>query len=319
MRADDLIYGCHSAIQKAIRRGDLDLAYTAFNTLWSETKHRNWLRWRMTVLVVEEAWYLSGELAKFYKSVSKDDEKGWKKFIYLLTMVPKAKDAGVLRYAEKDVDHTEAKEMRYWMEYPIDEAADSLFQQMKDEHFGKLTQYELKGASVLRARAKMGGMYDDRVACIAAMVLIGTRRMRKPKVEKVIDETTRQRLKIFNRKPRTVELGWYCFDMHTVVGKMALSISIKKNKNYGLAKNDLSNVWFCLESAKVTKNLLQVARLTEKPSFLDNMWWPLYVKNTLSIGGQGAKATKELWDSKIRGEVEELVNWCLEKREGDER
>jgi hypothetical protein len=47
------ISGCRSGIQKAVRRGDLDLAKTCFDVLWNSREERSWFKWRLPVIVAE--------------------------------------------------------------------------------------------------------------------------------------------------------------------------------------------------------------------------------------------------------------------------
>jgi hypothetical protein len=76
MKREDELFGARSGIQKAIRRGDIDLAKTCFDLLWSEKSHQTWLKWRITVLVNEESWWLIGELSDFL-SLKTAEEKDW--------------------------------------------------------------------------------------------------------------------------------------------------------------------------------------------------------------------------------------------------
>jgi hypothetical protein len=120
MNDADFTYGCRSAIQKGIRRGDLDLVHTCFEELWAEKSQRNWLMWRATTLVMEEAWQMIGEYGELLASGSKE-ENDWRKFLYRLCFATKSKDAMGLMFlvnrehkALTEMAHPEMEEMVLW-------------------------------------------------------------------------------------------------------------------------------------------------------------------------------------------------------------
>jgi len=63
-----------SLLQKAVRRGDADLVYTASALLASlSPRKKNWYRTRTAIITFEECWPLGGELIfnrKFYSKVA---------------------------------------------------------------------------------------------------------------------------------------------------------------------------------------------------------------------------------------------------------
>jgi len=300
MRSDDLIYGCHSALQKAIRRGDLNLARTAFDVMWAEKEHRNWMKWRLSILVIEEAWYFTGELAQFLKLKS-DTEEDWRKFIYRLCLIPKNKDADALwGLSSIAVERTPLlDEVARWKERIGDGdpslIADELFEWLVDGE--KLTDYEKDAIRVAKRRVGMGGMLGDKQQCIVAMILIAQHGLQQERVKKAEVEGLK-RWK--GGKPKTVNLPWYVFDFHTALGKMARSIFLKrKAKDFGNIDEDgFSKIWFHLESGFVPKDLI-----AESQAF-----WPAWREAELT--GLPVK----LWEKGMKKEIQSIVNWCIERR-----
>lgn len=327
MKEGDFLYGCHSGIQKAIRRGDLNLAKTCFDAMWADVEHRNWLKWRMAILVEEEMWYMTGELAEFLHADSKE-EIDWRRFVYQLVLCPKSKDPEALLYLaqneEYTVEHPELAEARVWVnrlkDEPLPSVADELFDEMMggDQFgFGALTRYELDAARLMKTRTRAGGMVGDKQACLVTMVLIAMRRLDRDAVKDIVKASTNVTIP----KPHTVNLPWYCFDMHTMVGKWASSIFMKRTAprlklDEELSKEKFEDIWFYFESAVVPiKDLKLVAfSMDRKLHFTESMWWGEIIKQSVPFGKKTAKEVKALWDSKLKREIESLVNWCLEKR-----
>jgi len=330
MKADDFLYGCRSAIQKGIRRGDLDLVMTAFDTLWEVKAQRNWLQWRTTVLCEEDVWHMLGELSLFYgrvKKVKEDPEahrKAWLKMLIELALCSKSKDTEALYYTAKDTkkkknEHAELVEMRELLGMvstePL-EAAGVLLDGMKEQ---KVEEYRMRAARMLHSRMFQGGMYDDRMACLAGMVLVNNRPGFDPKTVKQDIADGLKRYKVAGgKKPKKKELPWYVFDMHTAAGKFASSVFMKhKAKDFpGLTKDKFEWIWFDLESAKVPKSLMKVKKFSLKaqPTAIENMWWGVQVKRDLPFGDYSALDVVRLWRTKMRPELKSIVNWCLEKR-----
>lgn len=329
MNEKDFLYGCHSGVQKAIRRGDLDLAKTCFDAMWKVPQHKNWLKWRMTVLVEEDAWQMIGEFAQFIKGVKelKEDpiaeEKAWRAFLYKLVVVPKSKDTEGLLYTSMlqepaEDEHPEMDSFRFW--FGADKDPSEIIEDRYDAFIDdcQLTDYEMAAMKVLRGRVHQGGMLDDRKACLACMLLIASRGLDEQEAKKQVEWGVARWVRNSKRnKPRTVNLPWYVFDMHTAAGKFASSVFMKrKGKEYvGLTKDKFENIWFSFESALIPKDLVKVVPYTrEKLTAYDNMWWPIQLKLELPFGGYKPKGVKHLWDSGMRDEVRSIVRWCLDKR-----
>jgi hypothetical protein len=327
MNEDDYIQGCYSGIQKAIRRGDLNLAYTCFESLWSEKEHRNWLKWRMTSIIQEDAYPLVGWLADTYPKLKGTDEvqekRGWKKLVYLVTLAPKQKDGSGLKWVSlntkrKKDEHPELKMARKWLAPfnkeggdPAKVAAD-LFDHLVNDFPEDFSEYEKGALTLLKARAERGGMLSDRQCSIATMILIASRGLDKEDVQTVM----RKSIEPFEKsgmKPLTVNLPWYTFDVHTVAGKMATT-ALSRRFLKGYEKSDVEGLWFFAESAYTPKELAGFSKLKAAPTPWDCMWWPIAMKERLACGGKTAKEHLSLWRTKWSKHAEELVNWALEKR-----
>jgi hypothetical protein len=329
MNDDDFLYGCRSGIQKAIRRGDLDLARTAFDTLWKDQKQRSWLKWRMTVLVEEDAWQMIGELAQFLNTVDKeeDEEKAWRRFTYQLVLAPKSKDTEALLYMamktkEQTTEHPELEAMRRCLRSSTEpsEAGRALMNRWEaDGTWKRLSKYEQDAITLLHRRLGLGGMLLDRKACLSCMILVVSRGLN----EKIIKASVELGLKSWvkkngKRKPRLVNLDWYVFDMHTVVGKMAMSIFMKNkaSKFKGLTKEKLDDIWFYLESAIIPDALFRPKKYHQeaKLNAFESMWWPMLLDFDLAFGDNSSAAVRRIWEDTMKQEMHNLVDWCLNKR-----
>jgi len=332
MTDDDFVYGCRSAIQKAIRRGDLDLAHTAFLTLWRDKKQRNWLKWRMPSLVHEEAWQFAGELwglsnAKF--DSAEEEKREYQRLVYKLTVATKSKDATALwflnnHYKKREpFKHSEYADMTYWR--AAFEKAGSNPGVTASELYKLLAKGKsvsddtLAAMKMMRRRAGMGGMLGDRCICLSGMILAASRGVDTELVQlDVRKKLSEWRNRIGRKRPRLVELPWYAFDMHTQAGKIAVGIFVRnKLKGYsGLSEEKFRSVFFWAESSLVPDYLL--ANVSPEcdgtPSCLESKWYDALLERKLSYGRKKRKAVQKLWNTSMRGDIKGCVEWILEKR-----
>lgn len=315
MKEDDYAWGAHSGIQKAIRRGDLNLAKTCFDALWSEKEHRNWLKWRLPILVEEEAVWLCGELAEFLATKT-DSERDWRKFIYQLTIATKNKDAGAVFALAEHMPTLRSKEMetaRFWVPILGDGDPKNITDDLSEDLIAarKMSKYERSALRVMKFRANAGGMLGDRRCCLAAMIMIAERGLDKKRVNQMIQADI-QRLG-HQRKPATVNLPWYIFDMHTAVGKFAMSVFMKRAaaKFEIEDKAVLHDLWFLKESGLVARKLLAAPSEKNELTIFEQGLWGLHKERQL--GAMDQKIVEQ-WP-KIREELEKIVMWCLEVRD----
>jgi len=339
VKDDDLVYGARSGIQKAVRRGDLDLCRTCFDLLWEEKAHRAWLKWRTPVLIAEEAYYFAGEAAPLIQEKS-HDEGAWRKLLYRLTLIPKNKDAcGLWDLAggaaeltseqeallSRQLTHelTQAREVMKESDPAV--AARKLFDGIKKAAVKNgVTKYELDGMKVLTDRASAGGMIGDRWILAMAVLLLASRpcspRIIKKKVRWGIDHWASAHGR---STPIIKSLPWYVFDMHTQVGKIVMSVFLKHHREKFRIKDreELSNVWFLLESGFVPDELQEEASIDDEAvgcsqSALLRLSWDYSLKKNLSGWSGVDKFLEDGWPG-MRRELQELVRWCLERRESE--
>jgi len=314
MKEDNLLYGAHSGIQKAVRRGDLDLAKTCFELLWGEKKHRDWLRWRVSSIVLEEAWFMAYELPELYSE--KEDANKWLSFFYGLCLVKKCKDAGAIWNFPVAIEHEEllavagAKE-KFGIEenkYDFVEMSDFLSSVVKGSR--ELSDVESKALAAIKGRARMGGMLSDRIMSLASLILLASRSINVGDIEDLKESGLRRWVSVNGmRKPRTVNLPWYVFDMHTRVGMWAENIVMKRySEEFSLSsKAQLDSMWFFFESAFVPDSLIEVGEPKHLMSW-NQFWWDKMVEVEI-------KGFPKVWNSGLAKAVENVVNWCIKKME----
>jgi len=322
MNQNDLLYASHSAIQKALRRGDLDLAKTSFDIMWGDKTHRDWLRWRMPILVEEDACHRMGDFAIFANEVDKEDKQAWRKFTYELTLGLKSKDTEGLLYVSEtglQSNHPEIVYMRSILSRIKDGTglvlnARGIMNDLLEtrEH----SKYEVDAMQALLTRIGSGGMLGDRQACVACMVMITHRGLNQAEIGTHMQDVVSSYVAKAKRKPKDITIPWYCFDFHTAIGKQALGIFMKrKAASYGLNEAQVRDIWFMLESGYVPNNQIRYRAPFDKPTMLDTIWWPVWMKHCLTVNGKLPKYWKELWETELQKEIHGIINWVISKRE----
>jgi hypothetical protein len=254
-------WGARSAIQKAIRRSDGQLLVQAAKELWR--LEPSWLFWRMPVLAAEEVPQLLGDTqdvineAKVLKKT--DSERAFQcvlNFLHRLCSYKKDKTAWALTAYAWNCEllgfHKPAAlngmQDRQWR------ASMKAYAMMKSGHAYELWASLLKkadGKSVqirrlvncAHARSLAGGMEFDQhlmaIASIVAMTEYGD-----DCLNAVVDEP------VSLLPARVGDWPWVCYDMHTLIGKRALSYVSKK---YGLDTHGFKDKWFFYESNLVVR------------------------------------------------------------------
>lgn len=307
MTEKDLKDGARSAIQKAIRRGNLNLANTAFDLIVSDKMHWNWFKWRLPILVEEEAWYMLGELGDFLKKAP--TPKDYKKFIFQLCLVNKSKDsAGLYRIAEF-IDQPKHPEVQF-MSSCLKKANDnptSIIDEVYDAcvKHKKLSVYENEAMLLMLNRAQQGGMLVDRFCCISSLILISYRGLNKKEIKKHIKYAFERYKKRGGKKPKKIDFPWYIFDMHTYKGKVAQSLFIKKHLSKFPEIKNFTQFWFYHGSGSIPSYLINEIGIKLNPTALDTMYYH-YVKK-IHLEGTG-----NLW-KKVQPIIKELIEWSLSK------
>lgn len=339
MSDNDRLFGARSGIQKGIRRGDLDLVKTCFDILWNTKTQRNWLKWRLTVLVFEECWPMLGKLCEFYDTKPKEETE-YRRFIYQLTLATKSKDAEYQILINAPVDFFTAEQWRHYelqnvklLHDQIEDndpatVVDSLFEETTvNSPRGKISDYEKNAIRLLRKRVGMGGMLGDRMSCLSTMMLISFRGLDKKRTEADIKNGAKKWYKRVGqaRQPRTVPMPWYAFDMHTQAGKIGGRIfeKHKLRKYSGMDAAKFYSIWFFCESGKMEPSLINwKIKGFDSMSTLDpydTAWWIPLMKYSLSYGKHSAREVKNTWDTTMCNEVSGGVEWILEKRATDRK
>jgi len=324
---DDYTYGCRSAIQKSIRRGDLDLCKTAFDELWRHKDQRTWLKWRLPILVMEDALPMAGEYGEFFKQPD-PTESDYRKFIYRLCIGPKNKDVEAIASARKLphvfgklIEHPEFQTYLYWNRKVIkSDPSTVLTPLLKSLRQMEPSDYVMGGIEAFADRVPKGGMIFDRFMLLAAMILIAIRGIDKDAVNAKIKahaDNWKQRVK--RDKPLKCDIPWYAFDIHTVAGKIAKSIFIRNrlSKYDGLTEEKFWGMWFNFESAFVPPNIVEYSScksIDDKPTIFQSVWTLPLIKYHVAYGNYDAKKTKKIWDLTMRDDIKGAVEWILNKR-----
>jgi hypothetical protein len=326
MASNLLIYGARSGIQKAIRRGDPRLAKACFDIIWEEPEHRKWLLWRLPVLVFEDCWPMAGELAKAQKENVKlsaeDSKKAWQRFVILLTVARKNQDAAWLWYlakhGEKNFDNVEFSLMREIVlaipgDTPGKLPAFVLQEKLREATSRELTDYEKQACHVIEARRISGGMVSDQWNAISAQALIHLRGLPEEGVLGMIED---QRA-VYSKLPirPVTALPWFCFDMHTRPGQLAMRVWLKNHKTRLLNDEErLGTVWFQLTSAElggmVLPNYNSIGRGAAHWS--ETIWQREKEESIAGWLGVSVAEMKKQWQANLT-KVQELVEWAIRK------
>jgi len=267
-----------------------------------------------------------GEFTNFIKE-KPTEEVEWRKLIYRLTVMTKQKDACIWDLAERSGDDPRFMEipeyqlMREWQKQVVDNNPASIADPMCESLSYGMEPYEKEALEVLRVRAKGGGMLDDRFWCLAAMVLIKMRGIDQEAIkEDLVEGLKKWQKRTGRKKPRTVNLPWYVFDMHTQAGGYATNIFMKNKaaKYEGLDRKKFKDVWFSFESGKIANYLINWTALKEDPGMMETMWALEDIRQRVAFGKNNPKQAKFQWDNQIRAEIKGAVRWVLEKRDSEE-
>lgn len=324
---NDLLYGAHSGIQKAIRRGNLALARQCFNILWNNKVHRNWLLWRLPILVAEETWFLIGEYAQLQGTFT-TPENTWS-FIATLVASTKNKDAAALhpllsrctfdpihpnrRDAELAIMHKALEEGQGDPTRAAQFLQDRI--QLKTD-----PAYGHSAAQALVTRSASGGMVVDKWLCVGALVLLLHRRLDEKRIKITIARDRTAFKKNLREKQIAIPkktLPWYVFDKHTRVGKTAMSIFMRNHaQQFGVTSlADLNSLWLMLESLWVPETSLKVVpKGTTSYNWMETVWWPLFEEiEIMRVTGQPYKKFRTTSWQDIKKELINIVTWILQK------
>jgi len=325
MTAEARVYGARSAIQKAVRRGDVSLGLACFDLLNRDKKQQEWLRFRLPILVAEDCWTMAGDFAKA-KAASKNDPQALRRFMARLLIAKKNQDANWLWSMAKDgayrVEHpewhlinemiTRADENGGPKRVALDQLLD-LAERVTGVR--DLTEYERGAVRVLDEKRRIGGLESDPYMCLTAIGLIHARRLPEAGVAAMLDEQKAVYKQVcLVEAPKFPE---WCWDMHTRAGKMAMSAFMKQVRHPVIGTRDrLIEVWFHLESAAIGMNVV-AERLdpadAARPRFDQEIWYGPGKTNMARICGAPLDEITALWEKEWRPRLFELVRWAMKK------
>ena len=294
-------WGARSAIQKAIRRSDAAMLQQATDVLWRVEP--SWLLWRMPVLSAEEVPQLTGETclaikeAKELRADKRLDEARQCVTDALLKVCSFKKDKttwaivsylyGMATFGYPNPHMPDADWERMWRACKV--AFNMVRHGRETELWASLLKKSEEKPETISNnvtgtynRFVAGGMEGDKVLmAVTAIVAMGNY---TEGFENAMQAA------IIQTAPREGDWPWYVYDMHTVVGKRALSYVAKMR---GVNRDMLASLWFTYESNYVVRGGLDIG-----------FWFPLY----MSCYGKTFKMSQEKWhDSQIRKDLASVV------------
>jgi len=247
----------------------------------------------------------------------------WFKFLLRLTIAQKNQDAAWLWYlgvhGKTEYAHPEFTIMRNIAgRIPNDEPAKMptivLDKILKESISRELTDYEIQACKAVEARRLSGGMKSDQWNAISAQLLIHMRGL--PESE-VLDMLENQKQLFRDEKISTLqEIPWFCFDMHTRPGQMAMRVWLKNYKTKLFSDEDrLVTAWFQLESAMVgAKVLSDFSSIVENPTWKLTQWHQAKLQSLADWYGVTVAEMREHW-KEVMPKVKDLVQWAIKKSE----
>lgn len=319
----------------AIRRFDLSLLKTCFDILWGKdpiSLDRNWLRWRLPIIIMHEACYLMGEYVEFQNRItkqkivvnSKQEERAYRAFLYKLSAAFKCKDAlalyGLIQKLEVEPEERYIIDMEltksYWWLRELDRVGSNelvcskLFRYLVHEEYPPgffnvaKEKYCFDAVYYLMNFATSIGTDRDRRVAICNAILYGRRPMIKESIKKLWDNRIDLLLKDPKiKKPSTVQLPWYAY-LDSEIGEKV----IRKFKD----KGDLVKLlWLMVEICRVPKSAMIIKPVDHatRSDNVESVWWIPFVKSTLRINDDiTPKAMMQSWNEYYALECEDLVN-----------
>ncbi len=290
--------GMKSAIQKALRRGDLPLLKMSFSKLMEvEPK---WILWRLPILAAEESFLYTG-MAGTLSWPEPKREDVWKLLVNIATH-PKNKEAeGLNIHGDKITRHNEnpsdlikdPKRMAIFNGWMAIRSKIDLIETDPETFWGWFSYGDNEFAGeivkIARRRSKFGGTGGDHTLLFSAAYLACV-----TKVEPIVLDNVPAEEEIEPAK----EIPWYCWDMHTGVGKIAHYQMKKAIGDESMGEYVAMELWFNLESARCD-------RMIE-----DGFWWDLCLDAWRKRRGKSREQTAtewELWMPRIKARVEKMM------------
>lgn len=247
-----------SAVQKYIRRGNIEKAVRAAKVLYGLSRDQA-IR-RLKIIVVEDA-FSAVETLKFIH-----DKMSLAEFLAVVAVIaeaPKDKSLCMLGFqvTEGLLAHQvneSVPDLEWLKEHLLDKeeyikVVIDLFKLAKDKRFAeinKVFQYDHREVVKQCLDRVAGGTFwpsDSALLLMAAIrYMRGDHRLKNPTLPS-IDDKNIQPLKLS-------EIDWYCVDFHTHVGRIAERFFLARHK--GITQKMLEAVWFFGESARLGGEIL---------------------------------------------------------------
>jgi hypothetical protein len=253
----------------------------------------------------------------------KGDElySGWLRFLMRLTIAKKNQDCGwgwhVVRHTSMPVEHPEHVAVRDL--FALAESAGGPDKLEYERLFGDatFTDYEQLALREAQIRASCWGMESDRWMGLMAMAVISRRGLPENEIQAMLEE---QKENFKGTSVRTLpELPYYCYDMHTRPGKMALRVWKKHYASeYNLPEDAVSALVFHYMSAlvgeKVGLPILPADTHILTPTWAQQLWFMKSKSDCAKWCGFSTPASLEAFYRKnIDAKVTELIQWAVKK------
>jgi hypothetical protein len=324
-------WAARSGIQKAVRRGDVSLAKTCFDLLWPVKPHRRWLLVRLRSIVCEDCWHMLGELGKAYSVV--DDtwteealRAHWLKFTILLTIARKNQDCGwgwhLIKNSGFVTEHPEYKLTKKLFDFAVKHGGpEKIPEEVLLEFFCAETpdrdfsSYEDMALSEAAIRSRAWGLESDRWMGLMALVLITLRGLPEIGIKEMLDA---QRERFCGEKVSTLaDLPYYCFDMHTRPGKMAIR-AWKKNygKKFNLPDGGMEALTFhCMSALVLPRVWMPICYFSEERFEWCGQAWLAPSKEDCArwLGFPDWKRASEFWAAEVEDDLIKLIRWAVSK------
>jgi hypothetical protein len=290
--------GYKSAIQKALRRGSLPLLKLSFQKLWeAEPK---WISWRLPILAAEESWKYMGMAG----TLSWPDPKreGVWGLLANIALQPKNKEAEGLNILADRVEKLKENpkklikdpgRMAIFNGWMLIRKSIDVLETDPEKFLGWFSVGENEFAreivATARRRSKFGDMSGDKMLLFVAAYLACVTKVDPIELEEVPTEGEVEAL---------TEIPWYCWDMHTSIGKIAHYQIRKMFRDESMGEYISMELWFNLGSAWCD-------RMAE-----DSYWWNLCLEAWARRRKKTLDECKEdfrKWIPKIKEKVEKIL------------
>ncbi len=184
------------------------------------------------------------------------------------------------------------------------------------KEYRRLSAYEENAIEMLTRRLYMGGMLGVEQNCLTNMVFLINRPLIKEEVRDVVDKAVKSHLKKHGKPKKLKTLPWWAMDMHTMVGKIAMSIVWKKYKEKGFKDSkELASLWFHMSSGLIPPSSANYVEVKAEPTPFESMWHLPSLRAIIpKLNGKSPKEMSEYWHGTVSKDVKGAVEWVIAKR-----